>query len=57
MSTNQNHFKIKKTKFYYFQSQPKSLKPSQILNPTHFIPKYNQTHNFKHQIFYSWNHS
>jgi hypothetical protein len=28
ISTNQNHFKIKKTKFYYFQSQPKSTKPS-----------------------------
>jgi hypothetical protein len=27
ISTNQNHFKIKKTKLYYFQSQPKSTKP------------------------------
>jgi hypothetical protein len=27
ISINQNHFKIKKTKLYYFQSQPKSTKP------------------------------
>ena len=29
ISTNQNHFKIKKTKLYYFQSQSKSTKPSE----------------------------
>ena len=34
---NQNHFKIKTTKLYYFQSQPKSIKPSQILNPTQVL--------------------
>jgi hypothetical protein len=49
ISTNQNHFKIKKTKLYYFQSQPKSTtkrstfiisKPSQN-HPNPY--KYNQT--------------
>jgi hypothetical protein len=46
ISTNQNHFKIKKTKLYYFQSQPKSTKPSEKYYTQQVLFLFNQTFNF-----------